>query len=75
MSRDDPEYASLDGYVIRRTTEGAVGIAKAQLGLVNGGEHLTWIPRSLCEDGFRLEVGDTDILVETWKAEQEGLDY
>lgn len=75
MGSRDPEYVTLDGYVVRRTTPGAVGLAKAQVGLVNGGERIVWVPRSLCEDGFGLEEGDTDIVVQEWKAEQEGLDY
>lgn len=33
-----------------------------------------WIPRSLCDNGRDLEVGDTDICVEEWFAEKEGLD-
>jgi hypothetical protein len=34
----------------------------------------TWIPRSVCDDGSELEIGDTDIVVQTWFAEKEGLD-
>ncbi len=75
MGTREPEYAALDGYVVRMATPGAIGIAKHQEGLVNGGQRIWWIPRSLCEGGAHLEEGDTDIVVALWKAEQEGLDY
>jgi len=68
------EHVTLDGYVVRAATDLAVGIAKAKTPLGQR-EVLTWIPRSTCDDGSRLERGDTDILVEQWKADQEGLDY
>ena len=66
--------ATLEGYVVRRVTALAVGICKAAIPL-GAQEELTWIPRSLCDDGENLEEGDTDIVVDRWKAEQEGLDY
>lgn len=68
------DAVTLEGYVVRRCTANAIGICKAvtPLGLR---EDLTWVPRSLCEDGETLEEGDTDIVVAQWKADQEGLDY
>jgi len=32
-----------------------------------------WIPRSVCEDGDALEEGDTDVVVQEWFAEREGM--
>jgi hypothetical protein len=34
-----------------------------------------WIPRSLCEDGDRLDVGDTDVSVAKWFAIKEDLPW
>lgn len=68
------EHVVLDGYVVRRTTDAAVGIAKATVPLGRR-EELTWIPRSCCLDGEALEVGSDDLMIASWKAEQEGLDY
>jgi hypothetical protein len=33
----------------------------------------TWIPRSVCDGGDDLAKGDTDIVVQGWFANQEGL--
>lgn len=32
-----------------------------------------WIPRSVCEDGDNLSVGDADVVVAEWFADKEGL--
>jgi hypothetical protein len=34
-----------------------------------------WIPRSLCEDGDQLDMGDRDVVVQQWFADKEGLPY
>jgi hypothetical protein len=62
----------LDGYVVKHGTDGAVLVCKAD-GSDNGeGE---WLPRSTCDDGDGLGVGDTDISVQRWIAEKKGLDF
>ncbi len=35
---------------------------------------LTWLLRSMCEDGGNLDIGDTDISVAENIAEERGLD-
>lgn len=59
-------YVDLDGYRVARTTAKAVLLAK--------GDFEVWVPRSVCEDGDELDMGDTDICVAEWFAEREGLD-
>lgn len=66
-------HVSLEGYVVRRTTEKAVGLAKSGSTILH--DDLTWVPRSVCEDGDALAEGDTDITVAEWFADKEGLDY
>lgn len=51
-------YVTLDGYVVKRATEKAVGLAKASEPF---GE-LTWLPRSACTDGDTLGIGDTECI-------------
>jgi hypothetical protein len=68
-------YVTLDGYVVRRTSEKAVGIAKDMPGLSAAAAPLTWLPRSACTDGDALDVGDTDIVCAEWIAEERGLDF
>ena len=64
-------YVSLDGYIVHRArTEKAVAITKAG----NLAQRLVWIPRSMLEDPNPDEL-DTDICVEQWFADREGLDY
>lgn len=56
---------SIDGEVIR-TTERAVLVRCPD-------KREVWVPRSVCLDGDMIEEGDTDLEVETWFAEKEGL--
>lgn len=58
-------YELVGGEAVR-TTDMAVLIRDD-----SGEEH--WVPRSVCRDGDSLEVGDTDIEVQRWFAEKEGL--
>lgn len=64
--------ATLEGYIIRRTTEKAIGLVKEGAGYM---ADLVWVPRSCCTDGETLEVGDTDIECLLYIAEDKGLDY
>jgi hypothetical protein len=64
-------YVTLDGYVVRKTTELAVGIGKAD----NAFAALTWLPRSGCEDGDALDLGETDIVCREFLAEEKELDW
>lgn len=61
-----PEYLTLSGYTVIRTTDDAVLVEK------QGTE--TWLPRSAMQDGDAIDRGDTDIAVAKWKAEREDLD-
>ena len=65
------DFVTLDGYTVRRVTEKAIGITKTNQPL----DELIWLPRSLCEEGDRLEQGDTDISVKEFKAQELDLDY
>ena len=58
---------TLDGVDrVIRTTQAAVLVRFKNLKEV-------WIPRSVCECGDELSKGDTDIVVQGWFAEKEGL--
>src|ERR1700679_2820578 len=63
-------YVTLDGYVVRKTTELAVGVRKAD----NAFAALTWLPRSACTDGDTLDLGDEDIDCRESLAEEKGLE-
>lgn len=63
------KYDSLDKVEVVATTDKAVKVAWDRNGVVN----MQWIPRSVCEDGDRLSEGDTDVIVETWFIDKEGL--
>lgn len=65
-------WATLDGYVVRRTTAKAVGIAKVRDGLQGD---LTWVPRGWCMDGDELAEGDTDVTMFEDRAEEKGLSF
>ncbi len=60
-------YVTLDGYIVKRETDGAVLVVKAG--------HEAWIPRSVIENGDLIESGDVDIVVEGWFAKRTHLDY
>lgn len=65
------DFVTLNGYVVARTTDKAIAIVKAsQLA-----SDWTWLPRSMCDDGHVLDVGDTDISVRENMAEEKGLDW
>lgn len=60
-------YITLDGVDrVIKTTPAAVLVRLTNLKEV-------WAPRSVCECGDELSVGDTDIVVQEWFAEKEGL--
>lgn len=71
MNRSITSYATLDGYMVKVARDKSIGIVKSND--LNG--EICWIPRSLLQAGADLGFGDTDIVVEEWKAEQENLDY
>lgn len=58
-------HTTLDGEV-RRTTRLAFLFAPKH------GDEI-WIPRSVAVDGDEITEGDTDVEVQTWFAEREGL--
>lgn len=58
-------YEPITGEVIRTTL-------LAVLVRDDAGDEV-WVPRSVCEDGDSLEKGDTDVRVEPWFAEKEGM--
>lgn len=65
-------YVTLDGYIVRRKTDQALGIRKAKEDPMG---EVIWVPRSTCRDGDILDVGDTDIECMEFMAEQKDLDY
>lgn len=67
-------YETLDGYVVQVTTEKAVGIVRARSG-ASAKSDLVWLPRSVCQDGAYLNVGDTDIACFGSIADERGLEY
>src|SRR5690348_16453945 len=67
-NQDVDDHVTLDGYIVRATTDLAVGVAKAKSSLGRE-EALTWLPRSMCDDGDSLKKDDTDIVVERWNAD------
>lgn len=70
MSRG--RYVTITGYVIKVVTEKAIGINKARPPF---DADLTWLPRSMVQDGDTLDVGDTDIIVREGIAADKDLDY
>ena len=65
-------YVTLEGYIVRRTTDKAIALVKEGAGFM---ADLTWVPRGWCQDGGNLEEGDTDIAVFEDRADEKGLDY
>lgn len=65
MARGDT--VTLDGYQVVHFTERAI-LARHMKSATE-----SWIPRSVCEAGDRLSIGETDIVVAEWFAEKEGL--
>lgn len=67
-------WVTVDGYIVRQVAPSgqAVAIVKEGAGFM---PKLIWLPVSLCLDGDELTVGDTDIEVMEFKAEELGLDY
>lgn len=63
-------FVSIDGYVIKRITERAIGIRKEN----DQDADLIWVPKSQVEDADVLDVGDIDICVADWIVEREELD-
>ena len=64
-------YVAIDGYVVKKVTEKTIGVVKAS----NPFGELVWLPRSTCADGDMLDLGETDISVAEWLAEDRGLDF
>jgi hypothetical protein len=69
MARND--YVALDGYTVDMTTTTAIGL---RVGPLRSRRPLKWVPRSLVEGGDDIVRGDTDIRVQAWFAEREGLE-
>lgn len=65
-------YVTLEGYIVRRTTDKAVALVKEGAG---PRADLIWVPRGWCRDGSELEEGDTDIMMFDDRADDKGLDY
>lgn len=65
------EWVTLDGYVVTQVRLRAIAIVKSKTPAADW----VWLPRSLCQDGDSLVIGDTDITVKEFKADQEGLEY
>lgn len=60
-------HTTLDGVdQVIHTTKAAVLVRFKDLQEV-------WVPRSVCECGDELAVGETDIVVADWYIEREGL--
>ena len=64
-------YVTLEGYVVRRTTELVIGISRMDEPFAP----LAWLPRSACDQGEHLVEGDDDIVVRESIAEEKGLDF
>ena len=65
-------YVTLEGYIVRRTTERAIALVKEGSGFM---ADLIWLPRGWCRDGDTLEEGDTDLIVFQDRADEKGLGY
>lgn len=60
-------YEELGEFIVVRATDLAVAIDM-------GDEELTWLPRSVVEDGEDMEEGKAYVMnVKTWFVEKEGL--
>ncbi len=53
-----------------KTTPDAVGVVERD---ADEDEEITWIPRSVIDEGWAVEPGEQDLEVRTWWAEREGL--
>jgi hypothetical protein len=69
MARNN--FVTLDGYMVAGTTTKAVAVRKAK----DLASAWHWLPRSMCDGGEVLEVGDTDIVVRENMAEEKGLNW
>ena len=63
-------YEALDDCEVVNTTDKAIQIAWED---ERGELHERWLPRSMCEDGDTLDLGDTDISVAYWLCIKEDL--
>ena len=72
-------YVTLDGYVVKRTTDKAIGIAKAikdpLAARMAARTELAWLPRSCMHDSDQVDEGDTGLIVREDMADEKGLDY
>lgn len=64
MSKD---YTLMSGTVTRTTDAAVLFQPETRI------DAPVWLPRSACFEGEHIETGATDIEVENWKLEQEGL--
>jgi hypothetical protein len=65
-------YVTIDGYVVRKTTDAAIAITKDVRPLP---AEFIWVPKACCDSGYELDVGDTDIIVQQYIAVQKELDF
>jgi hypothetical protein len=66
------DFVTLEGYIVRRTTEKAVALVREGAGYQ---ADLIWVPRSMCREGERIDVHETDLEVAKFVADDRGLDY
>lgn len=64
------QYETLDGYRVDAVTTKAIGLRR---GAMTEHRALTWVPRSVVQDGDEIEIGETDLCVQAWFVEKEGL--
>lgn len=72
--RREQAYLPIKGAVIGEAKSGlAILVRFNESGDLLGDTHDHWIPRSVCEEGDDLAVGDNDIRVAEWWLNKEGL--
>lgn len=74
MSRGDA-YVPIKGAVVAESRSGMAILVRFRevADLFDDGRHDRWVPRSVCEGGQELGVGDDDIRVAEWWLSKEGL--
>jgi hypothetical protein len=76
MALDDL-YITFAGVVVRATLRAVLfrfpDDTMTLPGIEPRGAVERWIPRSVCEAGDDLDVGDTDIRIAEWFCEKEGI--
>lgn len=67
-------YVPIKGRVVGEAKSGmAILVRFKETDDLLGDTHDRWIPRSVCEEGDELSVGDDDIRVAEWWLNKEGL--